>query len=259
VTTAALVIALAVEAIPGLWAVRAEPSPPVAAMDWIRQHEDPGARVWVGEELAPLGRYLLTRQGFEVMSAELGRDLPEGGFLVTEGAALDGSGAIEFERVEFPARMARDRYRVVRVTDLSRNASFDEGWYPMEWDGETSWVWMAGSSSMTLPRSGEAEVALALEFPAAARWIAVEADGMSPVCFRVEDKRDDLIVPLNSAGRTRLAMSVSSTFVPGAGDDRELGLRLNGMRWRDVASKEPRMVESPVAACADVMISVTSP
>lgn len=154
---AILVIALIVWTRPALAIVRHQPSPPIAAMRWIRAHVAPH----------PLHLYLAAPLGYhaDYELANYDRRLFEkydeippdayvaGNYCVVDRLTIQPH-AVGFH---FPhsrlAEIARDSYFDASITPMESMIRFGDGWYQDEWnDARTrAWKWMGMRSTTLFP------------------------------------------------------------------------------------------------------------
>ena len=117
------------------------------------------------------------------------------------------------------------------------------GWFPPEGGRRRSWVWTSGRAGLQLAGGEAKRVVFDLGRPGAPgpTEVVVSHEGgvelahleASPSGFR----RHELNLP--PSGRDRELVFSSDTFVPGAGDDRTLGVAVSRLRMAD-AGWEPR-------------------
>jgi glycosyltransferase involved in cell wall biosynthesis len=117
------------------------------------------------------------------------------------------------------------------------------GWFPPEGGRRRSWVWSSGQAGLQLPGGAGKRVVFDLGRPGApgpAELVVRHQDGQelarleaSPAAFRRHE------VALPPSERDREVRFESATFVPGAGDDRTLGVAVSRLRMAD-AGFEPR-------------------
>ena len=122
-------------------------------------------------------------------------------------------------------------------------AGWGLGWFPPEGGRRRTWVWSSGAASLQVPPGRDKRIVFDLGRPGApgpAELVVRHEDGRelarleaSPAGFR----RHELALPPSE--RDREVSFDSGTFVPGAGDDRSLGVAVSRLRMAD-ARWEPR-------------------
>lgn len=143
--------------VPALHTVRTTSSPPVAAMRWIDEREDPRTTiVCFDDRLGPHAALLLAR--FERCAAS---SLPPA--LWASRARLlfvrEGDGAVTFTRP--PTRLVRDRYFITSVLEANRIV-FGEGWREEEGSITQPYRWLDARSVIILPPAKRARLLLIL-------------------------------------------------------------------------------------------------
>ena len=243
---------------PGLHEVRTTPSPPVAAVEWLRTHVDPATTtLYVHRQLLPYVEVLAPR--FATISVE-GNDAPvpwtveRDAYLLREESVLgvrwpqatalqsrmhDDRAAASGRRT--PRTFARPhgrlwdivrrRYFSVSVTRIDARVAFGDGWYGQE--GQTRW--MSERSSMQLPAvGGPAKLAFSLHVPSEVRGttITIAVDGNVIETVEAREAYVDRTLMLNGTRAHEIVITTSRTYeAPGP---RRLGLRLEWLVWTTV-------------------------
>ena len=234
--------ALARWSLPALAEVRRNPSPPYAAMQWVNEHVERSATVYVHGSVDPYARYLV--RGHEK------RDLADDGTFVSPPPPGPAVVVAELASTAGSARrfvrprgrlfdVVRQRYFEVTVVPASAWAELGEGWYGTEWVGATVWTWMGQRATMRLPPlAGRATLRLAFE-PALEKGPPVVevivngerverfvADAPIDRSWTVEARADRMNQVMITADR-----SVNPARDGNGEDGRDLSLRLLSYDW----------------------------
>lgn len=226
-----IVAAMIAWTFPSLAFVRANVSPPVAAMLWTRASLDRGAvRLLVDDSMRAAADVFLPdyRRG----PTSFARFDSEPAFRIFEGGAMF---AWPHDRLW---DLARRRYFETSVTPVGTNARFVSGWYPVEHSRDTTWRWMGRESKTLLPALGKpARLSLSIYVPLDAMpsppTIEVLFDGTRLERFVAGEWGIERSYPIVSRGGAphELVITTSATAaVPH--DPRTLGLRLDQVLWR---------------------------
>ena len=242
VVAGVLVVMMIVWTWPALTAVRHTVAPPVAAMDWIRNHVDPrGATIYVHEGMIPYANWYLRgyrlRYVYESSPPSLWMD--QTGFFVREDAT-NASGAVNFIRPHGRLwDLVRQRYFEASVSPMAERVAFGQGWHEEEGEGGEVWRWMAGRSVAQLPPlAGDARLTLTLYVPLdalpAAPKVTIRVNG--EVVDRFEGSsaimQREIAVHARGDAPNELVIETDRVVTPPQGDPRLLGLRLNAMGWK---------------------------
>ena len=154
----ALTVALIIWAWPGLKVIRGHPSPPVAAMRWLRANvPSTGARLWIDDSLGYHAGYQLPDHRpkyFGRYSQIPGEAYANGNYLLVDKIPLQSHARIfRFERKRL-AEIARTSYFEISLVPMHLMTRFVEGWYQDEWDAAHNWLWMGRTSRTLLPGIG---------------------------------------------------------------------------------------------------------
>ncbi len=203
---------------PAIDEVRRTPSPPIAAMSWIKQHR---LHTKVDGSLVPWQAYYVID------------DSEPHQVFATEGIPLAAS-ATHFIRPRGRTwEIARQRYFEVTVAPLSDDWTFGDEWYDLEYDQKASWQWMGHHASATLPAAGETPQ-LTLTFECAAPNSPLELRVNGAVLDRVTCRDEPMTQhwPVTTHNKpATLELTCEKTVRVGK-DPRELGLRLLQYEWR---------------------------
>lgn len=229
--------------LPALKIVRRSASPPVAAAEWIRANAGPDAKIVSTHAMKPF-RVLFPGRDVELVSdADLPVDLEKRSLLLREGPAAF-PGGLTFARERGRLRnIVRRRYFEVSVVSADEIVLFGRGWHDPETDRHTAWRWMSASSTIHLPPNATpcSMEALLDTFASDAR-LSARLNGR-PISPRYEDGRVRLEYegPCLDDRPNLLELSVDRTGTPSdlglSSDARELGARLDRIRWRSMAEE----------------------
>lgn len=231
VAGAALVLLMIVWTWPALRVVHTTIAPPIAATDWIRAHLDRRTPIYVHGSMSPYADEMLP--GWNVRHVMAPPPLP--GWYISEEPAL-GHNLAQFTRSHGHLYgLTRPRYYQAVVEPLTAIVSFGNGWYDQEGDedGSTLWRWMAARSEARLPEiDGPARIGLTVYVPVTPATITVSINGA--VVSRTVAKEHDVDINADvpaARGTHELVITTDRPVVPGHGDTRVLGVRLNEIRW----------------------------
>jgi hypothetical protein len=232
--------------LPALRDVRSTPSPPVAAMQWIRDNVPRSGRLYVqAGSLKPYSELMLDGYDFTLIEdpSELAvRPVGRNEWYVTEGATavLGGHNFVRVRGTLF--NIARQRYFEVSVAPMDGVFRFGRGWYGEESVGDSAWRWMSGQSETLLPPiAGNGRLTLAFELPSELvprhprvdvrlnGQLVDQITGTTPTVTR------SWIVPARGDAWNKLEISMDQVLNPAkegiTPDARDLGLRLTGYAW----------------------------
>jgi hypothetical protein len=258
--TVALVSGMTFWTWPALTEVRRNLSPPVRAFETIRGTGASRLAVAVDPRLEAHARLLLSdldpRTPESRLFAPWRRDEK---VLILREEFSTRAGARLFARPHGRLWwLARQRYFDVSMEE-SAPVTFGEGWYEEESLGEDVWRWMGRRGVITLPgSSAPARLQLSLRVPIEALprspAIAIRFNGVVVDEFEARspvEVRDIALMPTpGKAGEVVIETTKTAGI---AGDPRELGVRLEGLRWPVGRSElevhwngEPRLDAFPV-------------
>jgi len=231
---------------PALSIVRPAISPPVAAVDWIRNHVDARtATIYVDTGMVPFAEWYLP----EYRLRFIGELQPppswatrQPGFYLRE----DASTSPHAENFIRPHKrlwdLVRQRYFEVSVRPIAEVVAFGKGWYWEEGEGPQAWRWMGAHSEAALPpMPGDARLTLSLYVPLDALGsppnIIVRLNGATIDTFRAARSfiNRELVVHARPDAPNALVIETDRVIAPAAqrisADTRTLGLRLNAIGW----------------------------
>ena len=236
-----LVVVMIVWTWPALEAVRHSVAPPVAAVDWLRNHADPRvSTIYVDAGMIPYAEWYLREYRLRYIfesAPPAAWMLRKPGFYLREGAS-NAVGAQNFVRPRGRLwDLVRRRYFEVSARPVTEHVVFGAGWYDEEGSGGAVWRWMGGRSVAALPPiRGDARLTLGLYLP-------LDALPAAPnVTVRVNGVIVDRFVPATSLVQREIVVHArgdatnelvieTSGIVNTPRDSRTLGLRLNAIGW----------------------------
>ena len=242
---AAIVAYMIVRTWPALAEVRRSIAPPVAAVDWIRNHIDSRrGTIFVDIGMVPFAEWYLP----DYQLRFLGESQPpptwslrRPGYLLREEARWSPHAA-NFSRPHGRLwQLVRQRYFDASIRPVDEIVTFGNGWYEEESGGQP-WRWMAARSEAILPpMAADARLSLSLYVPLDALGVApnvtVRVNGVGVDHFRAASKdiERDIVVHALGDRPNELTIETDRTVVPAAkhlgSDTRNLGLRLNSIGW----------------------------
>ena len=245
VVAAALVVVMMVWTWPAIAAVRHSVAPPVAAVDWLRNHADPRASViYVDEGMIPYAEWYLSDYHLRFLH-ESGPPalwaLRQLGYYLREGAS-NVTGAQNFVRPRGRLwDLVRRRYFEVSVRPIGERITFGDGWHDEEGAGGEVWRWMGGRSVAQLPPiAGDARLTLTLYAPLdalpSAPNIVVRLNGVVVDRFAATSRlmEREMVVHARADTVNELLIETDRVVKPPR-DPRVLGLRLNSLGWLPIA------------------------
>jgi hypothetical protein len=240
--SAALVVVMIVWTWPAIAAVRHSVSPPVAAVDWLRNHADPRrAIIDVDAGMIPFAEWYMPeyRQRYLHQSAPPATwALRQPGYDLREGAS-NVAGAENFIRPRGRLwDLVRRRYFEVSARPVGERVDFGAGWYDEEGAGEEVWRWMAAQSTAELPPiRGDARLTLTFYVPldvlAAPPHVTIRVNGAVVDHFAATSPllEREIVVRSRPDGPNDLRIGTDRVAVTPS-DGRTLGLRLNALGWQ---------------------------
>ncbi len=236
---AALVAIMIVWTWPAIAAVRHSVAPPIAAIDWLRNHADLNESViYVDEGMIPYAEWYLSDYQLRFLHGRppVMWDTRPLGFYIRE----DASNAADAQNFVRPHGrlwdLVRRRYFEASVRPISERVVFGDGWYDQEGAGEV-WRWMGARSVAQLPPvAGEARLSLTLYAPLdalpAPPNVVIRVNGAIVDHFTATTKfsEREVIVPARRDALNELVIETDRVVKPPR-DKRVLGLRLNALGW----------------------------
>jgi len=236
-----LMVVMIVCTVPAVLTSRLQVSPPVQAVEWIRQNvKSADSIIYVHGGMGPYAEYFLRDYHLQHVSdtVPLITLRSENGWYVREGPTSIGR-ATNFawprERL-FP--LVRPRYFEASVVPISGTAEFVEGWYDAEGEWTNAWRWMGRRSLTRLPRlDGEGRLSLRLHVPldvlSGPPTVRITMNGVILEQFLVRDyavERTYSTAPHAEATSELVIETDRTVNLRAAGildDPRDLGLRLD--------------------------------
>ena len=250
ILTAAMTSQLIKWTLPALRFARTEPSPAVAAFQWIRQHVPrEGPRVYVHLPLVYHAQYFIPDYPFTLVGDE--RGLPHDDFLagnvyIFERDKSEHQDVRWFRRKRLQLwEITRPRFFEIGLVPMHKIIRWGRGWHLLEGDQNHNWRWMARESVTTLSPAvyGAGELRLSLHAP-------VDVTPKLPVVTIIwNDRVVDRIrtPPSGDLDLKYILMSrhewpnelriVTDQWIVPKDDQRELGLSLKSMTWTEPSSR----------------------
>jgi hypothetical protein len=239
---AAVVIVMILWTWPALRAVEHSVSPPVAAVDWLRNHADPRAStIYVDAGMIPYAEWYMPEYRLRYIhepAPPAAWALRQPGYYLREGAG-NVVNAQNFVRPRGRLwDLVRRRYFEVSARPITERIVFGAGWYDEEGSGEEVWRWMGGRSVAQLPPiDGDARLTLTLFAPLdalpAAPNVTVRVNGAVVDRFVAVSQLMEREIVIHARGDATNEMVIETDGVVNAPTDRRtLGLRLNSLGWR---------------------------
>ncbi|HVE73448.1 MAG TPA: hypothetical protein VNI54_18935 [Thermoanaerobaculia bacterium] len=235
---------------PALRLARTEPSPVVAAFDWIRANvPKQGPGVYVQLPLVYHAQYFIPDYTFHLIGDEkrlVDGDYAIGNVFMFEGDRTEHNDVRWFKRKRLQLwEVTRPRFFEIGIVPMHRIIRWQRGWYLLEGEGNDRWRWMGRESLAHLSPApyGAGELRMKLHAP-------VDATPRLPVVTVVWNDKliDRLNVPPSGdldlryvlASRmewhNELRLITDQTIRP-RDDGRELGLSLKSMTWTEPSSR----------------------
>ena len=229
---------------PALRSQRTTDSPPVAALQWVRDNVPPSTPVWVHGRFGPQSDYILAQRRPNFF--EEAEDIPPSS---TEGWVVDWrlrDGGHSFVRPRTTLwKVIRRRNFEASVTPVAQLIRYGDGWYHTEGDGVGAYRWMKKEGVVLLPATrGPGTLLLRGKLPDAlssrptleVRWNGQTIDRFIAPTADVERSWTlSSRSPTQTGVPNELRILTSATIVPAQHGDsidtRELGLRLDRLSW----------------------------
>ena len=236
---AALVAGMIVWTWPAIAAVRHSVAPPVAAVDWLRNHADPRiSMIYVDEGMIPYAEWYMPEYHLRFLHEPPSPTWAshEAAFYLTEGRS-NALGAMNFVRPRGRLwDLVRRRYFEASARPITERIAFGAGWYDEEGTGEQVWRWMGGRSVAQLPPiHGDARLTLDLYAPLDAvppPQVTISVNGAVVDRFVPASRyvQRELVVHARGDAANELVIETDRVTKP-RDDPRVLGLRLNAIGW----------------------------
>jgi hypothetical protein len=233
---------------PALRFARTEPSPGVAAFQWIRANvPKTGPRILVQVNLSYHAAYFLDGYDYRLVGGENDlreEDVAPGNLYVFEGETQYPDPRM-FTRKRLQLwEISRPRFFDVGIMPMHRIIRWGRGWHLLETDGQNKWRWMQGESEILLAPAvyGQGELRLKLHAPVDATpkppvvtltWNGTvidrrpaPPDGKLELRYLLPSRRD----------RSNVLVLATDQVIRPPGDGRELGLSLEAISWSEPAA-----------------------
>lgn len=235
---------------PALRFARTEPSPVVAAFQWIRENvPQKGPRVYVHLPLVYHAYYFIPDHDFQLVGDE--RNLPQddftaGNVFVFEGDKSEHNDVRWFRRKRLQLfEITRPRFFEIGIVPMHKIIRWGPGWYLLEGDGTNTWRWMKRESVATLSPAvyGAGELRMSLHAPVdvTPRLPVVTVMWNGQVIDRIHtppsgDLNLRYLLMSRHEWPNELRLTTDQFIVP-KDDNRELGLSLKSMTWTEPSSR----------------------
>lgn len=238
---AAIVIVSILWTWPALEAQRNKASPPVAALQWVRDNVPPTATVFVHGRFGPQSDYVLADR--QPKFFENPEDIPEG-----MGEAWVVDWRVHEGGQSFASPHGR-LWRIIRRRNFESSVSrakglfrYVRGWHEPEGTGARFWRWSEKEGTVLLPAiRGSGTVSLRLWVPVSwlpaaptvdIYWNGQVIDHFTPTTAEVERS---WTLPSRTDAANELRFVTSATVIPAdrgkSNDRRVLGVRLDRLSW----------------------------
>ena len=235
---------------PALRFARTEPSPVVAAFQWIRQNVPrEGPDVYVHLPLVYHAHYLIPDYPFHLVADErklVDDDFAVGNVYVFEGEKSEHQDVRWFRRKRMQLwEITRPRFFEVGVVAMHKIIRWERGWYLLEGEGNNTWRWMRRESLTKLSPAaygaGELRISLHAPVDVTPRLPVVTVIWNGQVIDRVQTPPSgDLelrYVLLSRHGWANELRLITDQYIVPKDDQRELGLSLKSMTWTEPSSR----------------------
>ena len=239
------IVSLAKWTLPALRFARTEPSPVVAAFQWIRTHlPKQGPRIFVQGGLVYHAQYFIPDYDYQLVFDEHAlkdADFAAGNIFIFEGETRHPDPRW-FKRKRLQLwEITRPRFFEIGIVQMHRMIRWGRGWYLLESDGPAAWRWMGRESVTTLAPAlyGHGELRLKLHAPVDVTprpsVLTVIWNG-SVIDRRTAPKDGDYhlryTLPSHHDRPNELRLLTDQVISP-PGDGRQLGLSLHELAWSE--------------------------
>jgi hypothetical protein len=230
---------------PALTTQRTTDAPPVAALQWVARNVPKGERVWVDRVLTPMAEFLLPEHDVTIYgdSAEIPRN--ERDAWVVDRRVLPESHAFMRPHNSLWSVIRRRNFEA-SVSRASRLVAFVDGFYAEETERDAFFRWMRKEGRVQLPLlRGSAKLTIAMHVPVeslpAPPTLELYLNGALLDRFVASQKTLERSWTVQARGDApdELRIVTSATYLPakterGSRDERELGVRIDGLTWTPV-------------------------
>lgn len=233
----ALVIVLAVWTWPALRLQRTSDAPVAGALSWIDRNVPKTAVVYVHGWIGPQGQYLLRdrKTAFYEDAREISRISPD--TWVVEPRVIQGAHNFVWPRNAL-WKIIRRRNFEAAVLRLASMITFGEGFYQQEGTGADTFRWMGKEAHASLPAMPDrGRLAMRIYVPVdtiqppPAIEVRVNGELLERFVSKEPMVEKSWTIPSRKGAPNELAIATSDVVVPGNGDTRRLGLRIDAMSW----------------------------
>jgi 4-amino-4-deoxy-L-arabinose transferase-like glycosyltransferase len=232
-----LIAAFAIWTVPALTPVRNEISPTVRAVEAVKRSIDPSSEtLFVGQSMGPFVEYLAPDLPFIRVIGASAVPLNPGPnpFLLAEVGKGAAQGEVWRRERGRLWNISRRHYFEIMLEPLTNTAQFGEGWYEPQRHRADEWRWMAGRSSMVLPRAAERRE-LRLEFTVPSEvlgaTLTITLNGKAVDRVRLDNSNPALLYEVDPAPGTapnRLDLVVDRTAEESG---RRVSLKMRYLGW----------------------------
>lgn len=240
----------------------AGPSPPVAAIRYLRSVAPRNALILYDLPLKPHAQFLL--RDFMCMRVDegllrFGNRVDRPIFELTDSAVNGPGGKVfRWDTPDAYSKLTRNHYGAVSVLPMPTERRFlaVRGIWPPERKGTESWRWLGAQAAIVLPDLGADRVRLTfatpVESPLASNRVKVLVNGSTRAEVEVRRGSASVVELPLPGGAARLELVAAQTFVPAEvpgrlnRDRRKLSVMLTGLEQvRTAASRSTRAATSP--------------
>ncbi len=238
-----VILVFAVWTWPALRLQRTTDAPVAGALNWVRRNVPKSATVYVHGFIGPQGKYLLRDRNpsFYEDPHEIANVGPD--TWVVEPRIMEGGHNFVWPREALWKILRRRNFessalRLVSVID------FGEGFYDPEFAGAETFRWIKKEAHASLPAvPSEGRLSMRIYVPVDTiqppPTIEVRMNGAVVERFvsRNAIVEKTWMVPSRRDRPNELVIETSDVVVPGNGDDRQLGLRIDALSWTPALSR----------------------
>jgi hypothetical protein len=240
----------------------ASPSPPVAAIRYLRSVAPRNALILYDLPLKPHVQNLLrdyTCMRVDEGLLRFGNRVDRPIFELTDSAVNGPGGKVfRWDTPDAYSKLTRNHYGAVSVLPMPTARRFlaVRGIWPPERKGAESWRWLGAQATIALPDLGADRVRLTFatpeDSPLASNRVTVVVNGSARAEVEVRRGRPSVVELPLPGGAARLELVAAQTFVPAEvpgrlnRDRRKLSVMLTGLEQvRTAASRSTRAATSP--------------
>lgn len=233
----AIVIAFAVWTWPALRLQRTTDAPVASALNWVRRNVPRTATVYVHGAIGPQGKYLLFDR--KPIFYEDPREIANFGIdaWVVEPRVIEGAHNFVWPH-EALWKILRRRNFEAAALRLASVIDFRDGFYEQEGELPNTFRWMAKEGHALLPpMPGSGKLAMRIYVPIDTiqppPTIEIRVNGtvMDRFVGDTAMVEKSWTIPSRTNAPNELVISTSEVAVPGDGDERKLGLRVDAISW----------------------------